>query len=383
MAFAWFRVSGHSFVYYKIKMSTLEEMKKKFEEMKEKGAKQLEEIKALMSSTNSTKPQTEPETTPSSKTDSPSTQKHNENSSEKKSEKKSEDTPEHKEDHKSEQKSEHKEEHKSEQKSEHKEDHKSEHKEPTKDKNEPDQTFGSKQINSDPVTSTYNQQHQPSLPTLGSSNTPVSIQLESEALQKHHDRLPFRSYLENGYKKYKTWLSMTLGSTFSQHLNFCIARSLNQSKQNAMGIDLEIRYLLKRLENLFGKSEMKYYENSIRNTLKENLDLSDIHIQTTIDSYFRNPMAFELTLSDQEFSERLKNVPTYDLDRHSFLCWRNSNHKELNKTPYPVTAEDILNGESLSPPSSTHLGLQMLQISGYMPVLINPKQARPFGVTFI
>ena len=150
-----------------------------------------------------------------------------------------------------------------------------------------------------------------------------------------------------------------------------------------MGIDLEIRYLIKRLENLFGKTEMKYYENAIRSTLKENLDLSDVHIQTTIDSYFRNPMAFELTLSDQEFATRLKNVPTYDLDRHSFQCWRNSNHKELNQTPYPITAEDILNGESISPPTSTHLGLQMLQISGYMPVLINPKQARSFGVTFI
>ncbi len=216
-----------------------------------------------------------------------------------------------------------------------------------------------------------------------SNSTPLSIQLESETLQKYHQRIPFRSYLETGYKKYRKWLSMTLGTSYSQHLNFCIARNLNVFKHNSMGIDLEIRYLLKRLENLFGKHEMKYYEDVIRNTLKQNLDLSDVHIQTTMDSYFRNPMAFELTLSDEEFETRLKNVPTHDLDQHSFSCWRNSNHSKLNETPYPITSEDVLNGESLSPPSGAHLGLQMLEISGYLPPMIQPRRARKYGVTFI
>ena len=216
-----------------------------------------------------------------------------------------------------------------------------------------------------------------------SNSTPLSIQLESETLQKYNQRIPFRSYLETGYRKYRKWLSMTLGTSYSQHLNFCIARNLNVFKHNSMGIDLEIRYLLKRLENLFGKNEMKYYENVIRNTLKQNLDLSDVHIQTTMDSYFRNPMAFELTLSDEDFETRLKNVPTHDLDQHSFSCWRNSNHSKLNETPYPITSEDILNGESLSPPSGAHLGLQMLEISGYLPPMVQPRRARKYGVTFI
>ncbi len=215
------------------------------------------------------------------------------------------------------------------------------------------------------------------------NSTPLSIQLESETLQKYHQRIPFRSYLETGYKKYRKWLVMTLGTSYSQHLNFCIARNLNTFKHNSMGIDLEIRYLLKRLENLFGKSEMKYYENVIRNTLKQNLDLSDVHIQTTMDSYFRNPMAFELTLSDEEFETRLKNVPTHDLDQHSFSCWRNSNHIKLNEKPYPITSEDVLNGEALSPPSGAHLGLQMLEISGYLPPMVQPRRARKYGVTFI
>lgn len=214
-------------------------------------------------------------------------------------------------------------------------------------------------------------------------NSPLSIQLESETLQKYHQRLPFRSYLENGYKKYRSWLSMTLGSPYAHHLNFCVARNLNQTKHNSMGVDLEIRYLIKRLENLFGKSEIKYYENVIRDTLKQNLDLSDVHIQTTVDSYFRNPMAFELTLSDQDFDSRLKNVPTNALDQHSFSCWRSQNHMQLNQKPYPLTAEDILNGEALAPPSGPHLGLQMLEISGYISLGGKARKARKFGVTFI
>jgi hypothetical protein len=216
------------------------------------------------------------------------------------------------------------------------------------------------------------------------SDVPLSIQLESETLQKYQSRLPFRSYLENGYRKYRLWLSMTLGSTYSQHLNFCVARNMNQlSKSHVMGLDLEVRYILKRLEHLFGVSDMKYYENVIHNTLKQNLELSDIHIQSTIDSYMRNPMSFELSLSDQEFDKRLGNVPTNELDQHSFKCWRNFNHVKLNENPYPITHEDILSGESLAPPSGAHLGLQMLEMYGYLPPMVRPRKARSYGVTFI
>jgi len=213
---------------------------------------------------------------------------------------------------------------------------------------------------------------------------PLSLQLEAEVLKKYAQRLPYRTYLEHGYQKYRTWLALTLGSTYAQHLNFCIARHLNLRRPGfLMGVDLEIRYLLKRLENLFGRAEIKHYETVLRDTLKQNLDLSDVHIQTTLDAYFRNPMAFELTLSDADFAARLKNVPTDTLDQHSFACWRNANHAQLNQTPYPVTAEDILNGEALAPPSGPHLGLQMLEISGYLPALMQPRKARKYGVTFI
>lgn len=216
-----------------------------------------------------------------------------------------------------------------------------------------------------------------------SSSVPISIQLETEVLQKNQDKMPFRSYLETGYRKYQTWLAMTLGSNYSQHLNFCSARSLNMIKPHVMGVDLEIRYLLKRLENIFGPGEMKHYRDAIQHTLKENLELSDAHIQSVIDTYLRNPQSFALTLSNEEFQKRLKNVPTAELDQHSFQVWRNSNHSTLNEKPYPITHDDILNGEALSPPSSAHLGLQMMELSGLAPVIVKPRKARKFAVTFI
>jgi len=222
-----------------------------------------------------------------------------------------------------------------------------------------------------------------SIPTHDSTTTPLSIQLESETLQKFQDKIPFRSYLEHGYKNYRTWLSMTLGSPYAMHLNFCVARSINMAKKYAMGIDLEIRYIIKRLENLFGEYQMKNYENVIQKTLKENLNLSDAHANSIIHSYFRNPKSFDLTLSDAEFNSRLKNVPTHELDSFSFQTWRNSNHMKLNERAYPVTREDILNGEALAPPSSRHLGLQMFELHGYLPPLINPRVPKKYGVTFL
>lgn len=213
--------------------------------------------------------------------------------------------------------------------------------------------------------------------------TPLSIQLESEALRKHQKSIPFRTYLENGYKDYRTWLSMTLGSNFSQHLNFCIARNMNRFKSNSMGVDLEIRYLIKKLENLFGPSQMPYYEKVIRKTLRENLDLSEAHIASIVDDYMRNPRSFDTMLSDQEFNKRLSQVSTNDLDLHSYKIWRNSNHVELNSKVYPITVSDIQNGESICPASSKHLGIQNLELNGYLPVMTNVRAPKQHGVTFI
>ena len=219
--------------------------------------------------------------------------------------------------------------------------------------------------------------------TLSDTNYPLSIQLESETLQKYQDRISFRSYLESGYKKYRLWLSMTLGSNYAQHLNFCVARNINKENPYVMGLDIEVRYVLKRLENLFGVNDMKHYESVIQKTLEQNFEMSDAHVKNIIHSYLKNPKSFDLTLSAAEFDKRLSQVPTIDLDRHSFKCWRNANHTVLNNTPYPITQDDIFGGEALSPPSGAHLGLQMLELNGYLPAMVQPRRARTYGVTFI
>ena len=176
---------------------------------------------------------------------------------------------------------------------------------------------------------------------------------------------------------------MTLGSKYSQHLNFCVARSLNKEKPNVMGIDLEIRYVLKRLENLFGVSEMKHFENVILKTLKENFEMTEAHRTNIVQSYLRNPHSFDLTLTNEDFDSRIRQVPTTDLDAHSFHSWRNSNHVQLNQAPYPLTLDDIYNGEALCPPTGAHLGLQMLELNGFLPPITQPRRARQFAVTFI
>lgn len=226
-----------------------------------------------------------------------------------------------------------------------------------------------------------------SSPSFGSppvSSTPLSIELETQTLTNYRDRLPYRSYMSAGYKNYLKWLSMTLGSSYAQHLNFCVARNINLEKQNAMGMDLEIRYLIKKLENLFGKSEMKHYGHIVKQTLKENLHLSDTHAMTVFDDYIRNPESFQLVLSDDDFSNRLSKIPIYDLDTHSFKVWRNEDHRKLNETSYPVSREDILNGEALAPPSAKHIGIQLLQMRGYLPhSKLNVRTPQHYGLTFI
>jgi hypothetical protein len=217
---------------------------------------------------------------------------------------------------------------------------------------------------------------------MDSKTTPISVKMELESIYKN--KLNFKEYLHQGYKYYLKWLKMTVGSGYSSYLNFCLARNMNKFKPYIMGLDLEIRYVIKRLENIFGRHQMKHYEGVIHQTLRENFNLSDIHIKSVIDSYFNHPQEFELGLSDEEFNKRLHAVDTLDLDKHSFNCWRNSNPSKLNEKPYPITREDILNGENLAPPSARHIGLQMLSLNGLLPTsIMDPKLPKNFSVTFI
>lgn len=229
--------------------------------------------------------------------------------------------------------------------------------------------------------------HNFTTPLSSSSETPTSIKLELEALRKYPNHISFRDYLERGYRFYITWLKMTLGcdENVVGNLRFCIARNINMSFPNKypMGVDLEVRYIFRRLENMFGAKNMHLYKDSMQNSIQDNLSISDIHNDSFIQQYFRNPKSFATTLSEVEFFKRLHLVPTEMVDKHSSRCWRGYNHTELNKTPYPVSLEDIGNGENLAPPSSRHIGIQMLEIHGYLPPVTNPRHAKSFSVTYI
>ena len=245
-------------------------------------------------------------------------------------------------------------------------------------------SFGTGEMKNPPSSSNTTSSSNPlSSSSAPSSDYPLSIKLESETLQKYRQKIPFRKYLELGYYNYHLWLVMTLGSNYAQHLNFCVARNMNSFKPYIMGKDLEIRYLIKKLENIFGPDQMKNYEHVMEKTLCENLSLSPSYAQSIIEQYLKNPRHFELMLSDEEFAKRLKSVGTVDLDLHSFQCWRNSNHVTLNNKPYPMSRMDILNGESLAPPSSKHIGLQTLQLHGFLPVITNIRRPQKYGATFV
>ena len=223
--------------------------------------------------------------------------------------------------------------------------------------------------------------------TSASFTTPLSVQLELKALKNHATKLPFRTYLERGYNYYLTWVTMTLGTSAStsDKLRFCVARNMNTMYKGKypMGVDLEIRYIFKNLEKTFGAENMHLYKDAIRETLRDNLSLSETHLESFIHDYFRNKQALKVELTTLEFQKRLSLVPTEMLDSHSSSVWRNYNHKFLNSTPYPVSRVDIENGENLAPPSSRHVGLQMLEMHGYLPPVADPRQAKSFAVTYI
>lgn len=216
---------------------------------------------------------------------------------------------------------------------------------------------------------------------------PSSVKMEIKALELNQDKIPFQDYLRKGYYYYLLWLSMTLGldPIKTSHLNFCIARDINTSfpGKYLMGFDLEINYIFKRLESIYGKPNMHLYKTVIKSTLGKELNTTEVRIDSYIHDYFRNPEAFSTTLTHNNFKKRIENVPVEYLDEHSSQVWRNYNHDELNKTPYPISMDDIMNGKNISAPTSRHVGLQLLELNGFIPPKFNSKKPKSFAVTFI
>lgn len=224
-----------------------------------------------------------------------------------------------------------------------------------------------------------------------STEDSVAKKIEQACLSQHANTLSYRDYLNIGYTNYRLWMQMVLGldDIMKEHLNFCLARHLNQVLgSDAMGVDLEMMYITHRLETLFGKENMVYYKDALRKTLNDNLKLPELQIEEFMKKYYDNPFNVRLTLTDAEFNERLKNVPTHLLAKHSSETWRHDRPDKANETPYPVTRRDIVMGEAIGPPTSRHMGIQLLGLQGYLDSMpsvssaINPKQAKHHALTY-
>lgn len=220
----------------------------------------------------------------------------------------------------------------------------------------------------------------------------TASQIEKQCLARNISKLPFRAYLENGYAYYLHWLYLTLGLSedMKSHMNFCLARNINTEfpLRYPMGIDLEVRYIMHRLENLFGKDRMSYHKDAIIKTLQDNLRMSEMEATEYLNDYLQRKRKLEpLTLSRGDFFSRIRNVPTQLLDTHSNKTWRLDDYQ--NQPAYPIARQDIVSGENIAPPSSRHIGLQMLNLNGYVDFMsgvaanLNSKSFKPHSIRYL
>jgi hypothetical protein len=201
----------------------------------------------------------------------------------------------------------------------------------------------------------------------------TSVSREIEILTKNH--LSMEDYLVMGYEAYLVWLTMTLGNMFSEHLRFCVARSINVHRIGTycMGKDLEVEYLLVKLQHTFGW-DLVPYATIIQKTLVDNLQLSTAQVAQVVENLPTNEASVALVLSAEEFRHRLSRAirdhPDI-IDSHSLSLWRSSAPPFTSVTPenvYPVTVTDIWQGEALAPPAPRHLGLQVFQMYRMLPL---------------
>lgn len=222
-----------------------------------------------------------------------------------------------------------------------------------------------------------------------SQTNSAAEKLEKNCLIQHFPTLTFRQYLINGYRFYLQWLAMTLGLSKEQResLNFGIARGINSLNkiQSNMGIDLEVKHVLRNFETLYGKENMGLYKTSLLNQFKENMRVAEQDGIEYLDKYFKGALNSNQTLSEAEFFQRLSKIPTTVLDQHSSQTWRKPT---VSDDLHVISINDITNGETFVVPSSRHLGLQMLAFYGYLDCFpgvcdnIEPKKVKKSNITF-
>ena len=216
----------------------------------------------------------------------------------------------------------------------------------------------------------------------------IVLWIESTVLNHYRQYIDFSSYLRMNYVYYISWVRMVLGlnDMMASHFHFCLARSINMgSEYNPMGVDLEIWYVIHRLEKTFHPHPLSQYVDTVQTTLQDELHISETEAREYLQHYQpHKPLILPLS----EFMKRLTHVPNTILDQHSLQTWRLVDPSSANQKPYPITPQDLLDGEAIAPPASRHIGIQVWKLKGMLEFLpkinafINPKTPREYAVTY-
>lgn len=189
--------------------------------------------------------------------------------------------------------------------------------------------------------------------------------LENAILMEMPHGLTKLHYLRNGYAMYMMWLKNTmaeaggLGADWSDYIHFAVARHINaHALANygvvPMGCDIE----LIAFAHLHGNHNVT--ETDVTAKYNKNCNLQSVTIDSMKAAYSQSPV---LTLYN--FYQRLKNVHDKILDTHSRAVWRGTDGV-LGCGAIHISVSNLQRGEPFAPPTGFHLGLYMLEKSGFL-----------------
>lgn len=212
-------------------------------------------------------------------------------------------------------------------------------------------------------------------PPDGDNGDLISQEIEQAEAKAIEYFKSFKTYLVLGYKIYlnRMRLLLNLNSDDAQHLNFCVARSLNAFKPYVMGIDLEVNFLAKQTGR-GERSDVTPLDNiTAIDRISRCLRISRGEAERLMTKQTRGEST---KLSMNDFLSRLSEVHVDILDEHSKQTWRLI---DKQKARYVLSLDKLRSGWQLNPPTSRHLGMVIIQIFGIyaskVPAL-NPRVAQ-------
>jgi hypothetical protein len=181
--------------------------------------------------------------------------------------------------------------------------------------------------------------------------------LETSVLADGPHALDMLHYLRNGYAVYLRWLKdkariVGLSTEWDDYLTFTVARDINRhshahAEDSPMGHDIDLIALV----HSFPDDE----KNVIH--LAQKCDATPESIHTALS---RDP-----TMDTDDFYVRLKRVSERALDAHSRKTWRGT-EGTVSSGDFVLSLIDLEAGRCVAPACGFHLGLKMLEDSGFV-----------------